>query len=285
MNEQVVLDILHHCDRTRSKEARYALDTIAWRPLRTHNIYLQPDCILSREGDILRQQEAVKYQLNSAAWHCEICGKIFKTEYYLDMHLARRHKDERDDNGTVCLADLCGVMVPCVPLGHPPLPPVSTATLVALAKQNTSVRVTPTVTPLPMACTDEVARRRRVQSCTQVISECLRSSQHQESSFFLQKHVDRLRVELCERSISVDCVPRHSAHATFGPADVFLRTKARFPTFYAVLFTFAIFVTFLIVSYFTGGSVEKSLERSRHTFKTKRRRKRRGRFTNHQTSI
>lgn len=274
MHEQVALDILHHCDRTRSKEARYALTILAWRPLRAHNIYLQPDCILSGEGDILRRQEALKHQLNSAAWNCEICGKIFKTEHHLDMHLARRHGNERHNNGTVCLADLCGVAVPCVPLDYPPLSPVSTAALAALAKQNNNVRVTPAVTPLPSVCTDEVARRRRVQSCTHIVSECLHSSQHQESSHFLQRHVDRLRVELCERSISVGCIPRHSVYTALGPADAFLRTNARFCTFHTVLFGSVIFVLILVLSCIKLGSAKKSMERRRRTQKPEKRRKR-----------
>ena len=46
-------------------------------------------------------------------WTCGYCGKQFKNEYYLDMHLENAHMDQIQPNRTVCLADYCEIFDVC----------------------------------------------------------------------------------------------------------------------------------------------------------------------------
>lgn len=289
MNELVALDILHHCDRTTSQEARHALRKFLWDPLRSHNIRLTPSCILSPENDILGRQETAKHHTNNIVWRCDFCGKQFSSEHCLDMHLARRHSDERNANGTICFADFCGRLVPCVPLTSPTLPSVSTTTLRALTLQNKNVSLAnstsiPTaargpsvigtdVPPVPAICGDAVARSRRIQACSHIVSECLHSSQHRETDRSIRIHVDRLRVEMCERAIQVECIPRNSITTVLGNANTVLQTKARFPTSYVTLWTVAILLGLLVISCFwkvPDGGDERIEKKRRPRVKPKR---------------
>merc|ERR1712000_640922 len=45
-------------------------------------------------------------------WTCGICGKVFKSEHYLDLHLERVHMNETPRDG-VCLADYCELFRVC----------------------------------------------------------------------------------------------------------------------------------------------------------------------------
>jgi hypothetical protein len=115
--------LLLSCERTRSAEARDSLKRLLadWA--------LAPACPLSHNSDVLRAQEEVKRHITNSLWHCQLCGKRFRAEHFLDKHLALRHPEVTDDvprlAARTCMADLCGVVVPCLPLTSSPLPLVS----------------------------------------------------------------------------------------------------------------------------------------------------------------
>ena len=50
-------------------------------------------CILNKERDIYSIQEDQKFMEPSSKWYCNICGKGFITEYFLDLHFTNRHKE------------------------------------------------------------------------------------------------------------------------------------------------------------------------------------------------
>lgn len=49
----------------------------------------------------------------SAQWTCGICGKTFKSEHYIDLHLERKHMNETPKDQPTCLADYCEVFEMC----------------------------------------------------------------------------------------------------------------------------------------------------------------------------
>jgi len=218
----VAEDILAHCDRTRSKEARYALQRLVWEPLKALGTTLSSDCPLAREADVLREQEAQKHHHIDSLWECLLCNKKFSSEHYLDKHLARRHAAVRNDEGATCFAELCGVVVPCVPLNSELLPPVSSALL--------AVPVSSDVAPgesLKPFCEDSVQHRRRLHSCEEIVRQCMQHAKSSLSQRQRRQEVARLRVDLCERALEVECVPRHEVWSVLGDPSRALRPRSR----------------------------------------------------------
>ncbi|KAF4657350.1 AN1-type zinc finger protein 2A [Perkinsus olseni] len=75
-----------------------------------------PTCVLSPGNDIWSPHEQAKAwnraKQNAATWQCGICGKVFKSEHYLDLHMESKHMDIANEDG-VCLADYCGIFSVC----------------------------------------------------------------------------------------------------------------------------------------------------------------------------
>lgn len=219
MHPEIAEHILIHCDRTRSKEARFALERLLWEPLRSHQMQLASDCVLSPENDILRAQETQKHLMHDGLWQCSLCRKIFRTEHYLDKHLARKHSELRNSTGTSCLSDLCGVLVPCVPLTPRALPPVST---ILLLRQDSGQPIAEGAKAKPY-CNNRRLRRNRVHACEEVIRHCLHDHVSFHSGFSSHGKLDDFREDLCERAIDIECVARDDVWSRFGPPDRALR--------------------------------------------------------------
>lgn len=236
--------VLHHCDRTRSAEARHSLQSELWTPLLSHGIHLTSSCILAPANDVLLLQELSKTRLNSQLWQCSLCAKIFRSEHFLDRHLSRRHPDLRSPSASVCLADLCSSIVPCLPTKTSSDGPVSTALLSASDSSSVKSR-SHKLQHSPTFCHDLAVQRRLVRACEHVLSDCLHSATHSETTVSLQKHFVQLSRRLCDRVVEVECTSRtsaphllsnritHSQNSVFPVFLVFLSVAV------AVAFTFA----------------------------------------------
>ncbi|XP_041376125.1 uncharacterized protein LOC121388722 [Gigantopelta aegis] len=63
---------------------------------------------LQRELFFLQEERKVVEGANR--WKCNICGKAFITEHFLDKHFDNRHRDWiREGNDSVCLSDYCDI--------------------------------------------------------------------------------------------------------------------------------------------------------------------------------
>jgi hypothetical protein len=71
---------------------------------------LPENCPFHPANDMFAEQEALKGRVKSQNWQCQLedCGKIFKTEHYLDRHMSSKHT--LDGTKGVCLADYCGIL-------------------------------------------------------------------------------------------------------------------------------------------------------------------------------
>ena len=62
-------------------------------------------------------QEAAKEHMRNGYWKCNICGKAFTEERYIDMHMDNRHKDMLPvtsgdaDGGLMCMESMCDVLL------------------------------------------------------------------------------------------------------------------------------------------------------------------------------
>ncbi len=192
--DALTLSTLERCDRTRSAVARGALADAVWR--HGDRVALRHDCVLGAGADVLRGAQRAKRRLATSLWRCELCGKTFESEHFLDKHLARRHPATHD-GGAVCLADLCGVVVPC-PRAHDP--PVSTALLRGEQR--------PQYAPNSASpCVHKREYETRRNTCVRVIQNCVMPNHDPDGQ--VRRY---LETRLCDAALAVECgrpVPKH----------------------------------------------------------------------------
>lgn len=72
---------------------------------------LLPDsCQLNPKLDRYRWQEGNKTEVSRGDHKCMLCGKHFRTEFYLDKHMHLAHGSALQGGvGAVCLGDLCPI--------------------------------------------------------------------------------------------------------------------------------------------------------------------------------
>ena len=52
-------------------------------------------------GEHEKKKQRNRASQGSGTWTCGICGKSFKNEHYLDLHLERRHMEELGRGGNL----------------------------------------------------------------------------------------------------------------------------------------------------------------------------------------
>ena len=73
---------------------------------------LPKSCPLHPDNYVYADQEAKKQEESRMDWKCNICGKHFKTEFYLDKHMHNAHSDhlrKGDVDSVMCPASLCPI--------------------------------------------------------------------------------------------------------------------------------------------------------------------------------
>lgn len=68
------------------------------------------NCPLEEWRDVWKTYEQHKHKKRRSRWSCGYCGKTFRTEKYLDLHMVHRHANEATPQADVCLADLYDVL-------------------------------------------------------------------------------------------------------------------------------------------------------------------------------
>lgn len=209
--------LLETCDRTRSKEARQALRRIFWNVAEARNFDLPHDCPLVPAADVLQWQETTKRPISSSHWRCGLCGKNFRSEFFLDKHLARKHAAagaEEELTGVnvekVCLADFCGSTVPCLPVGEKYIPPVSTVLVRREDEEDgddgraEGACSDGSSTAAPRLCTDRIEQMAARHACFAAIERCVAQdgarSEAQVADFRAYLHG-----ALCDDAYEVEC--------------------------------------------------------------------------------
>lgn len=71
---------------------------------------LPESCQLHPSVDLYAEQEAHKKEVTRGDWRCLLCGKHFRSEFYIDRHMHNKHTEKLSGSGTsICLADLCPI--------------------------------------------------------------------------------------------------------------------------------------------------------------------------------
>mmetsp|Transcript_26695 Transcript_26695/g.48954 ORF Transcript_26695/g.48954 Transcript_26695/m.48954 type:complete len:284 (-) Transcript_26695:73-924(-) len=110
-------EMSHPCNRVLSRTVRKSLEKEILRLSAKAGIESWPEgCPLDPKLDLYGPHEKQKQRKRPgstpAQWTCGYCGKIFKSEHYLDLHMEHRHMNETPSNGA-CLADYCEVFELC----------------------------------------------------------------------------------------------------------------------------------------------------------------------------
>jgi len=110
-------ELSHRCSRSVSRSVRKQLEKEILRPSQKAGIQSLPaGCPFDPTRDMYAYHEKQKQRKKPGraanSWTCGICGKVFKNEHYLDLHLERRHMNESTGDG-VCLADYCEMFEVC----------------------------------------------------------------------------------------------------------------------------------------------------------------------------
>ncbi len=102
----------HHlkCDRPRAREARDIIRTEVVALATKLGVELSRECPLHSDHDHVLGHEHHKSAISMFQWKCGYCGKLFRSERYLDMHLERKHSDLLPKNASVCLGDFCDIL-------------------------------------------------------------------------------------------------------------------------------------------------------------------------------
>eukprot|EP00401_Gymnodinium_catenatum_P018234 CAMPEP_0117523282 /NCGR_PEP_ID=MMETSP0784-20121206/34647_1 /TAXON_ID=39447 /ORGANISM="" /LENGTH=283 /DNA_ID=CAMNT_0005319389 /DNA_START=14 /DNA_END=865 /DNA_ORIENTATION=- len=108
-------ELAHACSRQVSRDVRKNLDKEVLKP--ATQAKADPwslDCPFNPALDLWGRHEQNKQRKRGQTqqWTCGICGKVFRSEHYMDLHFERKHMNETPKNG-VCLADFCEVFEVC----------------------------------------------------------------------------------------------------------------------------------------------------------------------------
>ncbi len=98
------------CSRERSRHARGVVAE-ALEPLaEAAGVELKRACPLRPERDMFLEHEQHKERLPGDKWRSTYAGKMFRSEYFVDLHMDNRHMDKVPPGADVCLADFCEVL-------------------------------------------------------------------------------------------------------------------------------------------------------------------------------
>ena len=106
----VMAEFAASCDREASREARKIIADGLLPAVRQLGAQLSSNCVLHDEHDHLLLFERAKQPVTQRQWRCGLCGKVFKSEQYIDAHLVRRHTDSLPAAGGTCLAEYCDIL-------------------------------------------------------------------------------------------------------------------------------------------------------------------------------
>lgn len=98
-----------HCSRPLSRIVRNQLTEQFYNVFQAKNQEPHIKCPLHSSRDLYSVQEGNKIEEYASKWVCNLCGKAFYAEHYLDLHFDNRHSDKLIKGSTVCLADFCDI--------------------------------------------------------------------------------------------------------------------------------------------------------------------------------
>jgi hypothetical protein len=98
------------CSRQHSKVVREYFARVLLPIFKKYSQPVPDKCPFSPFHDIYHYQENNKTKLDVNKWKCEMCGKMFQSESYLDNHFNNRHNNTLQIKKSAnCLANFCRI--------------------------------------------------------------------------------------------------------------------------------------------------------------------------------
>jgi hypothetical protein len=85
------------CSRRLSREAASIVESDFLTPAAVRGVPVTPTCPLLPDRNRYARHEAAKREVRYGQWGCGICGKTFRGEWFMDLHLDSRHAGEGVD--------------------------------------------------------------------------------------------------------------------------------------------------------------------------------------------
>ncbi len=99
------------CDRAASRRAEAILSEHVWPVVNAAGYELPSTCELHPARNMFAAHEQQKERVRATLWRCLVCRKTFRSEYWLDEHMARRHPELLPSaHAHECLGDMCGIL-------------------------------------------------------------------------------------------------------------------------------------------------------------------------------
>ncbi len=97
------------CSRFSTRQVRVFLEKEVYPRLPYPPEELPSSCQLNPLYDQFLDQERNKTEVSRSDYQCGLCGKHFRSEFYLDKHISTHHRVQLRGSGEnrVCLGDLC----------------------------------------------------------------------------------------------------------------------------------------------------------------------------------
>ena len=97
------------CFRAESRYVSRIIENEILPLVEEEGLELSADCPLVPTSFLYYEQEQHKSQKRGTDWACSYCGKVFRTEFYLDRHMDNKHADKIPPTALSCAADLCDI--------------------------------------------------------------------------------------------------------------------------------------------------------------------------------
>ncbi|XP_033117548.1 uncharacterized protein LOC117117380 [Anneissia japonica] len=103
--------VANDCSRHQSRIARKNLEKNFFPKFQNHAYVIPDNCAWNPAKDIYLNQEQNKEVDELGRAVCNFCGKIFVSEYHIDLHMTNRHQQHiLKDGKEACLADYCDIL-------------------------------------------------------------------------------------------------------------------------------------------------------------------------------
>lgn len=171
------------CSRGLSRVAFELIEEHIIPALQYHGIKtLPPECPYN--DACFQIHEDAKRQIRRDKWECGLCGKLFKSEHYIDQHFHHKHSDETSPH--YCVADQCSYLK----CHH------ATSKIESLKSLKSDDRVQ--LARARSERCDELQMKSRQEVCMYVASSCFSGSQILRNSF-IEEYCETLR---CDSRVS-----------------------------------------------------------------------------------
>ncbi|XP_060070256.1 uncharacterized protein LOC132550234 [Ylistrum balloti] len=106
----IPLVVGHSCSKSLSRIVRQQVKERLMPHYEELKTKMPESCPLNPNRDVFMMQEEKVVIESTSRYKCNVCGKAFISQFYIDMHFDNRHPDYiAEGENTICYADYCDI--------------------------------------------------------------------------------------------------------------------------------------------------------------------------------